>query len=363
MRDFPSRSSLSKRMVPGSTPNRYGYLRYAERAEVLVSNGKIKYDVAISFLVQDAAIAQALYEKLSGGLRVFFFPRNQEELAGTDGLETMRVAFRHESLLNVVLYRERWGNTPWTAVEAAAVKDSCLATAFRSLFFFVVESTSVLPVWLPDTHVRFNYADFPLDEAVGAIKARVRELGGHIEPLTPLKQAERLRAAEEYRREKSMMGWDQGLARIREAARALFNAVEKHCIQISEQGSVNIRCEWSWNEGNATTQECVFTTDGGGFIIYFLQPYINSLEKCGLLIQEYERKLNFRSDPGMQYWVPREPIAQHRYAPELSRAREYGWHVERNEGFVSSESLAEKCVISLLAGIDMRAEKHSRERS
>jgi hypothetical protein len=95
-----------------------------------------KYDVAISVLVQDVALAQSLYDKLSEGLRVFFFPRSQEDLAGTDGLESMRVAFKNDSLLNVVLYPERWGNTPWTAVEAAAVKDSCLATssgAFSSL--------------------------------------------------------------------------------------------------------------------------------------------------------------------------------------------------------------------------------------
>ena len=72
---------------------------------------------------------------------MFLFPRSQEDLAGTGGLESMRVAFKSDSLLNVVLYRERWGNTPWTAVEAAAVKDSCLATGFWSLFFFVVEPT------------------------------------------------------------------------------------------------------------------------------------------------------------------------------------------------------------------------------
>ena len=67
-----------------------------------------KYDVAISFLVQDISIATALCEKLSESLSVFFFPRNQEELAGTDGLESMRTPFFEQSRLNVVIYRERW---------------------------------------------------------------------------------------------------------------------------------------------------------------------------------------------------------------------------------------------------------------
>src|SRR6266702_2175928 len=103
------------------------------------SDDQKKYDVAISFLVQDLGLAQVLYDKLSEGLKIFFFPRNQEELAGTDGLESMREPFVHDSRINVVLYRERWGNTPWTSVEAAAVKDGCLNSGFRNLFFFAVE--------------------------------------------------------------------------------------------------------------------------------------------------------------------------------------------------------------------------------
>ena len=44
-----------------------------------------------------------LYDKLRVGFDVFFFPGNQEALAGTEGLESMRAPFRRESRLNVVL--------------------------------------------------------------------------------------------------------------------------------------------------------------------------------------------------------------------------------------------------------------------
>jgi hypothetical protein len=53
-----------------------------------------KYDVAISFLAKDEPIAGALHDELAKSLDVFFFPRNQEELAGTDGLESMRAPSR-----------------------------------------------------------------------------------------------------------------------------------------------------------------------------------------------------------------------------------------------------------------------------
>ena len=140
-----------------------------------------QYDVAISFLMQDEALASAINEKLSEGLDVFFFPQKQKELAGTDGMESMREPFL-KSRISVVLYRPKWGRTPWTGVEAEAIKDACLANQFQNLFILVVEPTHDFPKWIPHHHVRFNYADYGLDQAIGAIKVRVQERGGSINP-------------------------------------------------------------------------------------------------------------------------------------------------------------------------------------
>jgi hypothetical protein len=111
-------------------------------------------------------------------------------LAGTDGLESMRTPFFEESRIVVVLYREPWGETPWTRVEQTAIKDSCLEYGWQQFFFLMLDKTSPPPKWLPHTHVRFNYADFGLEQAIGAIKARVKECGGVTTPLTALKRAE-----------------------------------------------------------------------------------------------------------------------------------------------------------------------------
>ena len=80
----------------------------------------------------------------SSGLSVFFFPRNQEELAGTDGMESMREPFLSARTV-VVLYREQWGKTPWTRVEETAIKERCLNHGWSSLMFVSLESTDVLP--------------------------------------------------------------------------------------------------------------------------------------------------------------------------------------------------------------------------
>jgi hypothetical protein len=130
-----------------------------------------KYDVAISFLSADESIAAALNSALSDGLDVFFYPQKQEALAGKDGLEAMRMPFLVESRISVVLYREPWGETQWTRVEQTAIQESCLRHGWQRLFFVMLDNTSAAPKWLPTNWVRFNYADFGLEQAVGAIKA------------------------------------------------------------------------------------------------------------------------------------------------------------------------------------------------
>jgi hypothetical protein len=133
------------------------------------------YDAAISFLAIDETLAREIYAGLDHvGLKVFFFPRNQEELAGTNGLETMRAPFL-EARVVVVLYRVPWGSTPWTRVEQTAITDRCLKDGWASLLFIVLDQTNPLPNWLPATHVRFNFETYGIEQAIGAINFACRK--------------------------------------------------------------------------------------------------------------------------------------------------------------------------------------------
>src|SRR5262249_39891040 len=155
-------------------------------------------DVAISFLARDEPYAAELHAKLEQTLQVFFFPRQQEELAGTDGLESMRTPFL-ESRVAVVLFRHPWGETPWTRVEETAIKDRCLANGWNSLLFVTLDKASKLPIWLPNTHIRFSSQDYPIEELVGAIKVRVQESGGTISRPDAFATAKRIKAEAELR--------------------------------------------------------------------------------------------------------------------------------------------------------------------
>jgi len=82
-----------------------------------------EFDVAISFLAEDEALALELYNELSEVLNVFVYSKQKEELAGSDGVETFRSIFKDRTKLIVILYRKGWGESEWTNVEEQAIKE------------------------------------------------------------------------------------------------------------------------------------------------------------------------------------------------------------------------------------------------
>lgn len=78
-------------------------------------------DVAISFKSEDANLATDIRSRLGKSLDTFVYTAKQEELAGTNGLETLRMMFRRRAKLVVILFRTGWGETPWTRVEMEAI--------------------------------------------------------------------------------------------------------------------------------------------------------------------------------------------------------------------------------------------------
>lgn len=304
-----------------------------------------KFDVAISFLYEDLNLAKALYDELRKGLEVFFSPRNQEELAGTDGLESMREPFRSESHVNVVLYRPRWGKTPWTAVEEAAIKDSCLDTGFKSLFFFLIEPTADLPKWLPETHVRFNYADFSIEQAVGAIKARAQERGSHIQMLTPARKAEILEAEEDYRQDKARLLSSE--TAIFKEVEGLFAEVVKRCEEVNARGHLNIEHRVKIKHGEIE-QFCTIGQDQVSAGLIWYQPFAGSLHNALLISRDFDWMVIL--PPGHFFFSQPEILKEAEYLPNVSRTRECGWRPAKSaEGsFISSKDLATQFVLEFL---------------
>jgi len=55
-----------------------------------------------------------------------------------------------------------------------------------------LDKESKLPVWLPETRVRFALEQYGIDQLAGAVKLRVQQRGGKIEAPTALSHARRI---------------------------------------------------------------------------------------------------------------------------------------------------------------------------
>ena len=88
-----------------------------------MESSSYKYDVAFSFMAEDEALAAQLTDLLQDRLKVFLYSRRQGEIAGTDGEKTFNAVFGEQARLVVVLYRSRWGQTPWTRIEETAIRN------------------------------------------------------------------------------------------------------------------------------------------------------------------------------------------------------------------------------------------------
>jgi hypothetical protein len=315
---------------------------YIGEVESVPSSGP-KYDVAISFLSVDEPIGSALRDKLAESLSVFFYPHNQEQLAGTDGLETMRTPFLQESRVVVVLYREPWGKTPWTGVEETAIKDGCLEHGWQRLFFIMLDKTSSIPKWLPSTHVRFNYPEFSLEQAVGAIKARVQECGGTISPMTALKRAAQYEADKKFQEDRNAISSHQGMANVRQKVTELFAEIERQCAEIRAAKTTNINLMVGTD-----ANRCVIRNQRISLVVNWSQPYTNSTSGCGLKVIEVNGQTPLPNTREWAFFQPDE-LNVTIFMPDLSRAREYGWTEKGVDSrFWSSSMLAERCVIQFL---------------
>ena len=250
----------------------------------------------------------------------------------------------------MVLYRELWGKTQWTGVEETAIRDRCLKDKFQSLFFMMLEDTTSVPLWLPATHVRFNYAQFGLDQAVGAIKARVQERGGTITPLTPLRRVELYRQEQEYLQDKQALRSYNAREIVEREARKLLNKINAFCAQVAAEGTIAV-------EFYSEDAHCHIRTDRVSLTVTLQWANFD----CELVVREFDRKLAVPARGEQPIYAggePRETRAT-RFLPDRNRAREFGWIKQgQSSTFTACDELASQVVIQL---IDLAERAHRGE--
>jgi hypothetical protein len=294
-----------------------------------------KYDVAISFLARDEQVARAFADKLGEGLSVFFFPRKQEELAGTNGLVSMREPFLDARVV-AILYREPWGQTEWTRVEETAITDRCLKRGWASLVFVQLDDTSAVPQWLPHTHIRFKLKAYGIEEAVGAIKLRVQEHGGVIEPPNALARAVRVRREGEFLTERQRLFGDGAfIAHVHASIRHAVSAA----VDLVREGGKDMR---PMIYAGAEDRHCVMTDERVSVAAFWKQDIFNSVGRDAALIVREFRGAVAVPGTGRQYIFRPEVHQEHKFTVEVTAAFELVWKADGSRELLSTDALAHK---------------------
>ncbi len=301
-----------------------------------------RYDVAISFLAKDEAFAKQIAERLEQGLSVFFYPHTQEDVVGTNGLESMREPFL-ESGVVVVLYRVPWGNTPWTRVEETAIGERCLKRGWSSLVFVQLDKTSVRPKWLPETRIRFSAEDYPIDQLVGAIKARVQEQGGTIVPLDAMGEAKRVQREAAYLDERDSLMRDQRwiAANVHGSLRATMQEIVRLVKEANATHGLRIEC-------GVTDIGCVLRSGFVSIGVGWRQPFANFVgdlgsDECYLRVVEFSGAVPLPGVPEYMLLKP-TPLKEHRFKVDVSQTRELVWVEQRKKEHIAPALLADRIV-------------------
>ncbi len=150
-----------------------------------------KYEVAISCTKEDESVAQELHDLLQPRVKsIFFYPENQKELIGQDGVQKFGSVFRTESRVALVVYREKWGKTPWTLVEENAIKEMCLNGGWARVILHSTDGTA--PLWLPKFYI-WSGSRYGLSALAAAVEQKVQEEGGQVGEEDVLAKAQRIR--------------------------------------------------------------------------------------------------------------------------------------------------------------------------
>ncbi|MGD8782021.1 MAG: hypothetical protein PVH88_24045 [Ignavibacteria bacterium] len=238
-----------------------------------MDNDKYKYDIAFSFLKEDENLAIQINDLLQDRSKTFLYSKRQEDIAGTDGEKTFNEVFGKLSRCVVVLYRKKWGTTPWTRIEETAIRNRAFEDGYDFSLFLPLDRTPSVPKYLPKTQIWIGLDRWDIKGAASVIEARVQTLGGTPKEETPTDIAAKIKRDKLYESERaSLIGSVKGLEVARLELKNLFDELEDFKKSIEENND-------GFSLGFQQKDRNCFVHYGGLTIRFYWQPaYSNTLE-------------------------------------------------------------------------------------
>lgn len=271
-----------------------------------MNDQKYKYDVAFSFLKEDEKIAIELNDLIQDRYKTFLYSKNQEEVAGTDGELTFNNIFGIETRIVVVLYRKKWGTTPWTRIEQTAIRNRAFENGFEFAIFIPLDERVTLPNWVPKSEIYVGLRRWGHKGTASVIEAKIQKFGGE-------KRIENIHdKATRKKRELDFKEKRKNYLELESTVREANNEMSKCFKKLIELvADINMKNELS-----------IITKQEGGSILdiftknycvnlYWHQPYMNIIDDSKLIIKTFNGAPSSYS--GSRFNQPQEQLKEELY--------------------------------------------------
>ena len=301
---------------------------------------EFEYDVAFSFVKEDESIATTLNDLLQDRLSTFLYSKRQEELAGTDGEESFNDVFAHKSRVVVVIYRNEWGESPWTRIEETAIRNRAYDEGYEFVIFIPVEDSATLPKWLPKTQLWVGYKRWGLEGTASVIEARVQEAGGQPKDESTSDRAIRVkRQIDAEASRKAFLNSGEGVNAALEEVINLFDVFETMCAEIKESSGFEINCK------RINDRELDICSTGCCLAIDWQYQYSNVLDGAYLRISTWN---GIPPRAGRSFFDEPNKVTEIKFEFDRNWAGNKGWFDSRKSQFIPTERLADQILKELM---------------
>jgi hypothetical protein len=312
---------------------------------------EFKYDVAFSFLARDESITQELNDLIQDRVATFVYSERQEAIAGTDGEETFNKVFGEDARIVVILYRDGWGETPWTRIEETAIRNRGFKENYDFLVFIPLDKEATIPRWLPRAYLWVGFDRWGATGAASVIEARVQQAGGSPRTESVADRAVRLkRQMDQETARRRFLDSIEGVRAALEESRALHTLLEDKAEQIRVESDFTLSTE-------RTREGMDVCASYGCLKVDWSPKFANSLDSSSLDVSLWGGK---PPRPGRMFIKTPPCLKNQKYHFDRTHSGEVGWRDSSTEEFFSSDRLADALLQTLL---DHAHEQHiTRER-
>jgi hypothetical protein len=301
-----------------------------------MKNINYKYDIAFAFLEKDEALVNQINDLLKDKFKTFIYSKKQEFKDDLEREMLLLDVFKKQSRYVVLLYGNKWGTTPYTAIEEKAVRTRISEEGNDHLLVISLDNSPVVPKYLSKTQIWTELALAGINGTAAFIEEQVRLLGGGLSEELPVNVVTEIKKVPQFEVESSkFLESVSGLEIAVNELKKLFSALEIEKNKITEINK-SISLTYKRDDKNCAINFGDFS------IRFYLQP-----EKSNLLMNSplyFEMQKQDVTSSGLNI------LAVEEYHFELKKVGVYGWiKGTDSHSFISSKQLAEDSIKLLLS--------------